>query len=904
MSDLPYIERNNEVQIVGQDSIGNQVNYVTADVNGNMFVKDYSDGPVSPGTAASSSSLIGGVFNTTPPALTNTQQAALQLDSAGRLLVDANVTFPYDTNYGVVGATTLRTASEIGNATGGANFGAGATGAQTLRVAANTYDGSGNAISSTSGALNVFATQGTSPWVTSDLADGSVNGGTAGTKSLLGGGIYNSTPLILTNGQQASLQLNSSGYLLVAPPTLVSPATQNITVQDTASTTTVVANGQNFITGTPTAGSAASFVLSNEYAVIVQVTGTWTGTLQVEISMDGGTTWSPNSVPQDGTNYILNAFTGNFTGRANTVGYTNFRLRATTAITGTAIVRITEAVGPSTVYINNPIKLTDNAGDIAVITAAGYLQVKDNSDGPVTPGAVAGFSSLAGGQYNSTPPTLTTGQQAALQLDSAGRLLVDAAITFPYDTNYGTVGATTLRTASQIGNATGAANFGAGATSAQTLRVAANTYDGSGNAITSSAINTQQALFVRQAAPGLDLNGTGTLTALNSTVIANTQGCSMVTFWIAGTFVLTYLWEGTVDGTNWDSIEAYNITFGYVQGSNNAPNEMYSVACGGFQEVRMRAALYTSGTATINWNSSQGTNADHNIFADTNPISQSITTNDLATTSTTGANGQVIYTGTPTAGSVNSYSIESIETVTIEYTGTWTGTLQVEVSIDAGGSWTARPVYQIGIGRVQASFTQNFSGALNVAGCTNFRIRAISAMTGTATPVIVESNNVSSVYIAGPIQELKDVGRNVTNYFMATQIVTTATDTLQSLTGYKSNAAVGATTTPAVVTAGKTYRIISISMTYIAVTTAGTAQFTLRANTGGVAAIGSPAVAIWSIGGESATAGISQTQVISFPDGLEFAAGTGIGISMIGRGATGTAAAVGYGQLLINGYEY
>ena len=40
MSDLPYVQRNNEVQIVGQDSVGNQVNYVSAYVNGNMAVKD------------------------------------------------------------------------------------------------------------------------------------------------------------------------------------------------------------------------------------------------------------------------------------------------------------------------------------------------------------------------------------------------------------------------------------------------------------------------------------------------------------------------------------------------------------------------------------------------------------------------------------------------------------------------------------------------------------------------------------------------------------------------------------------------------------------------------------------------------------------------------------------------
>lgn len=111
--------------------------------------------------------------------------------------------------------------------------------------------------------------------------------------------------------------------------------------------------------------------------------------------------------------------------------------------------------------------VTSNQGTSPWIT-------KDVADGSVTGGTAGTFSQLAGGQYNSTPPTLTTGQQAALQLDAAGRLLVDAAISSTDDHNYGVVGANTLRTAAQIGNASGAADFNAGATGAQTLRTTAN----------------------------------------------------------------------------------------------------------------------------------------------------------------------------------------------------------------------------------------------------------------------------------------------------------------------------------------------------------------------------------------------------------------------------------------------
>lgn len=105
---------------------------------------------------------------------------------------------------------------------------------------------------------------------------------------------------------------------------------------------------------------------------------------------------------------------------------------------------------------------------------------KDQADGPVAPGAVASFSQLAGGQYNSTPPTLTNTQQAALQVDANGRLIVASASTD--DHNYGVVGATTLRTAAQIGNATGAADFNFGTVGAQTLRTAAQMGNATGAA--------------------------------------------------------------------------------------------------------------------------------------------------------------------------------------------------------------------------------------------------------------------------------------------------------------------------------------------------------------------------------------------------------------------------------------
>lgn len=179
-------------------------------------------------------------------------------------------------------------------------------------------------------------------------------------------------------------------------------------------------------------------------------------------------------------------------------------------------------------------------------------------------------------------------------------------------------------------------------------------------------------------------------------------------------------------------------------------------------------------------------------------------------------------------------------------------------------------------------------------------------------PVAISSAGATAKGTQGangiPIQALKDSGRNQTNFFMATQIVSTATDALMSLTGYKSGAAVGATTTPAVVTAGKTYRIISLAMTYVTiVTTPGAVRFTLRCNLAGVVAITSPAVSIWTVGeptGIAPVAGKFFTVQLAFPDGLEFPAAAGIGLSMVGINTVGTAAVVGYGIASMQGYEY
>ena len=174
------------------------------------------------------------------------------------------------------------------------------------------------------------------------------------------------------------------------------------------------------------------------------------------------------------------------------------------------------------------IRALTTSDAISVTQTTSPWVTKDQADGPVTPGTVAAFSQLCGGQYNLSLPTLTTGQQSALQLDSNGRLLVVTSMgALSEDHNYGAVGTATLRTAAQIGNASGAADFNFGAASAQTLRAAALVGNASGLAdFNYGAVGAQTLRTASQIgnASGAAAFGAGATDAQTLRTVANQGG--------------------------------------------------------------------------------------------------------------------------------------------------------------------------------------------------------------------------------------------------------------------------------------------------------------------------------------------------------------------------------------------
>lgn len=129
--------------------------------------------------------------------------------------------------------------------------------------------------------------------------------------------------------------------------------------------------------------------------------------------------------------------------------------------------------------------------------------------------------------------------------------------------------------------------------------------------------------------------------------------------------------------------------------------------------------------------------------------SGSITAFDAVSTSLVGANSQTFYFGTPTAGSVVSFAITSINTVSVEATLLGVcGPMYIEVSMDGGTLWVRPNVFQPSTQNYINGYTSNFVAIVNVAGMTNLRVRGITSWTGNATITVKETINTQVINIS------------------------------------------------------------------------------------------------------------------------------------------------------------
>jgi len=128
--------------------------------------------------------------------------------------------------------------------------------------------------------------------------------------------------------------------------------------------------------------------------------------------------------------------------------------------------------------------------------------------------------------------------------------------------------------------------------------------NGSGNLTPVSPTNP---LPITEAA-ATDVNVTGSLGALNATVPVATNGAGTAIFELTGTWVGTVTFEGSNDNfVTSQAMIAINLTSGGPYGATATANGFYSVLPQGFAKTQARMSAYTSGSASVNANSSAGT---------------------------------------------------------------------------------------------------------------------------------------------------------------------------------------------------------------------------------------------------------------------------------------------------------
>ena len=403
---------------------------------------------------------------------------------------------------------------------------------------------------------------------------GSASGGTAAASSQLDGGIYNSTPPTLTNGQQAALQLDSSGNLKTTASVTI-PGTVTV-VQPTA------ANLNATVTG--------SVSVSN-FPATQPVSGT------VAIS-------SLPSIPA-GSNAIGSVSVSNFPATQPVSG--------TVSISGTVSNNLTQvggsaiALGQTTMSASLPVAIASNQSAIPVSAAslplpsgAATSALQSSVQGPVSPGTAASNSQLSGGVYNSTPPTLTNGQQASLQLDASGNLKVSGSVA-QSNPSVGSTGSTAPTSATEIGVINGSGNLvgitqGAAASSAS-LPVVLSSDQAAIPVVTSAsnvvAIPTSNSMAALNAAVQYSVDAGGSYLA------TLTNGPGATTVW-SGTVTFQYSTNG---GSSWSSLTATPISTpaNSANVTTATANGLFSInvpAGVGSQTVLIRANMtaYTSGT--------------------------------------------------------------------------------------------------------------------------------------------------------------------------------------------------------------------------------------------------------------------------------------------------------------------
>jgi hypothetical protein len=265
----------------------------------------------------------------------------------------------------------------------------------------------------------------------------------------------------------------------------------------------------------------------------------------------------------------------------------------------------------------------------------------------------------------------------------------------------------------------------------------------------------------------VDRSGSGTITALNGVVTANTQGCSTVIFNVTGTWTATLTIEGTVDGgATWVSVIGLDQSQAVF--SVLSANARVYVGCGGFSQIRLEATAFTSGTASITWDASVGSNVMQ--VWNTNASSlrvQSRTQDNSGNGITSQANGaqRALDIGVNVAGvQVDPRAIRLLTSsdVVTSNIGTTNGlaldATLAKLTISQGGALGSNTQALVG-GSVTTAAPTYTTGQISPLSLDTTGALRVNLASSTATAPAHTVDSAGDTYVAGTTKGSLDLGR-------------------------------------------------------------------------------------------------------------------------------------------------
>lgn len=241
-----------------------------------------------------------------------------------------------------------------------------------------------------------------------------------------------------------------------------------------------------------------------------------------------------------------------------------------------------------------------------------------------------------------------------------------------------------------------------------------------------------------------------------------------------------------------------------------------------------------------------------------------------------------------------------------QITGTWVGTITFEASLD-GTTWSAINAVSSSASSPQTTTTANGLYRLTPGGVQQIRANMSAFTSGSASILFRASTGVGGTFANQilPTRNLQDTSRSVRTITLDSFAVAATTETLNTMSYSTDNGAL-TTGTSYTVTTGKRLRIQAIVValhTIAGNTTAAAVIVRLRVNNAGAAIVSSPVQLVIPVAGIAAANGATDMVLVAVPDGWEFVAGAGIGVTTTCAGFVTTTAAPKV-DIGIIGFEY